>query len=329
MICISGLIWASINISADGKKAATMTLGAGGSFYSWEQVSPGAAFPVGYNFPVFVVKNRMLAMHGQGIWESLDGRKWELAALPPIRSNVYVTQYVHFRGSIFALGQNEGNFQSISFGSRVRRTTDFKTWEILKDSSNLPGRIFYGLVVFKDRIWLLGGYDGRKYYNDVWNSEDGVNWTRVAESSAWSKRTLATTVVYRGRLWIIGGGVIDGQPKINKNEENEIWTSADGLNWELVTGDMPSHSGGSPVVFDDKLWLVGANRDGTFAKSSLVTSDGKSWEEISAPWSPRGGVATWIWDGKLYMTGGKYSVTENGQIRFIYSNDVWAMDKAR
>jgi hypothetical protein len=29
------------------------------------------------------------------------------------------------------------------------------------------------------------------------------------------------------------------------------------------------------------------------------------------------------------MTGGKYSVTENGEIRFIYSNDVWVMTKAK
>jgi len=30
-----------------------------------------------------------------------------------------------------------------------------------------------------------------------------------------------------------------------------------------------------------------------------------------------------VFDGKLEMTGGKYSFPENGQITFIYSNDVW------
>jgi len=34
-----------------------------------------------------------------------------------------------------------------------------------------------------------------------------------------------------------------------------------------------------------------------------------------------------VFDGKLEMTGGKYSFPENGQITFIYSNDVWVMEK--
>jgi len=84
-----------------------------------------------------------------------------------------------------------------------------------------------------------------------------------------------------------------------------------------------------PIVFDGKLWLIGANRDGNFARSSLATEDGVTWKEESAPWSPRGGVAAWIFDNKLYLTGGKYSVTENGNIRFIYINDVWYMARSR
>jgi hypothetical protein len=83
------------------------------------------------------------------------------------------------------------------------------------------------------------------------------------------------------------------------------------------------------VVYDDKLWLVGANRDGGFSRAVLVTNDGVSWKEETAPWSPRGGVATWVFDDKLYMTGGKYSVTEDGQLKFIYSNDVWYMAPSR
>jgi hypothetical protein len=92
-----------------------------------------------------------------------------------------------------------------------------------------------------------------------------------------------------------------------------------------ITDSLPARSGGTPIVFDEKLWLVGANRDGAFGRSSLVTSDGVSWTEEPAPWTPRGAVAVWVMNDTLYMTGGKYSVTENGEIRFIYSNDVWMM----
>jgi hypothetical protein len=90
---------------------------------------------------------------------------------------------------------------------------------------------------------------------------------------------------------------------------------------------MPHAWGTSPAVFDGRLWLVGANRDGNFTRAVLSTDDGTIWKEETAPWSPRGATATWVFDNKLYMTGGKYSVTENGEIKFIYSNDVWYLSK--
>ncbi|MEQ1642968.1 MAG: hypothetical protein ABL959_05945 [Pyrinomonadaceae bacterium] len=48
---------------------------------------------------------------------------------------------------------------------------------------------------------------------------------------------------------------------------------------------------------------------------------------MNAPWSPRGAVAVWVFNNKLYMIGGKSSHTENGEIKFVYSNDVWSMER--
>jgi hypothetical protein len=297
--------------------------------YSWTRMSEGAAFPGSYNFSVFVAQNRMWAFHHEGVWHSADGRTWTKSSLPSIRRNVYVTRYVQFNNAIYALGQNQGNYRNISFGSTIRRTTDFKRWETLAGKSELPNRIFYGLVAFNGKIWLLGGFDGQGYYNDVWNSSDGAHWARVVEHAAWSPRNVDTAAVFKNRIWVIGGGLIDGTPEANKNAGREIWSSADGVNWALATDHMPRTAGGSPIVFEGKLWLVGANRDGSFARASLVTDDGVTWREESAPWSPRGAVAVWVYDDQLFMTGGKYSVTENGNIRFIYSNDVWRMSSSR
>lgn len=69
------------------------------------------------------------------------------------------------------------------------------------------------------------------------------------------------------------------------------------------------------------------HRQPSARRASLVTRDGIRWREEPAPWTPCGGVAAWAHDGKLWMTGGKYSVTDNGETRFIYSNDVWSMEK--
>jgi hypothetical protein len=292
---------------------------------TWQRVTRHAAYPTGYNYPVYVAQGRMWAMHAEGVWSSADGRDWRKEALPSLRRNVYQSQYVMLDGALFALGDNRGNYESMRYRPTIRRTRDFRTWETLSTRSNLPARIFFGAAAFKGKLWLFGGFDGKRYHDDVWRSGDGVTWTRVVANAGWSPRSQPMAVVFRDRVWLVGGGVIDGHPDANPGSAREIWSSPDGVAWARVGSDFPHHSGGAPVVFDGELWLVGANRDGRFGRSSLVSGDGIAWREEPAPWTPRGGVAAWVYDGKLWMTGGKYSVTENGRIRFIYSNDVWKM----
>jgi len=293
--------------------------------YQWSREKDSAAFEGSYNFPVFVVRREMWAFHPRGGWSSRDGRAWVRSELPASGLNTGYQHYVQFRDAVYALGTMTGNYLDLHLTSRIARTRDFKRWEILATESNLPARVFYGAVVFQDMIWLLGGFDGRTYYNDVWNSADGVHWTRVAEHAGWTPRTADMVPVFKNRIWVIGGGVIDGQAEPNPNSKREVWSSADGINWEKSPNRAGDAWGGAPIVYDDQLWLIAANRNSSFAPAFLVTSDGASWREGSAPWSARGAPAVWVFDGKLFMAGGKYSVNENGTQRFIYRNDVWSM----
>jgi|GEM_PF-520280 len=290
----------------------------------WTKVTDSAAFPGAYNFPVFVVRDQMWAFHPKGNWYSVDGRNWIESNLPLSGLISGYQRYIQFNDAVYALGTMTGNYLDMHLTSRIARTADFKHWETIADSSELPARVFYGAVVFKGKIWLMGGYDGKHYYNDVWSSSDGVHWSRIAERTAWSPRTIATTVVFRDKIWIFGGDVIDGQPT-DGQPAREVWTSTDGINWIRETDHMNPMSGGSPVVFDNKLWLVGANRDGAFSRAVLVSDDGLNWKEESAPWTPRGAVAVWTYHNSLYITGGKYSFRQNGEITFVYNNDVWSM----
>jgi hypothetical protein len=296
--------------------------------YTWAKVSDGAAFPGAYNFPVFTMRGQMWAFHHAGNWSSTDGQTWTKSELPVAGLNAGYQKYVQFKDAVYALGTMEGNYTNMRLGSRIARTSDFKRWEVLAETSELPQRVFYGAVVFDNKIWLMGGFDGQRYYNDVWNSADGAHWTRAAATTPWSPRIVGAAVVFKNRIWIIGGGFVDGEPG-GERAGTEVWSSADGINWQLATDKMARLWGASPVVYDGKLWLVGANRDGSFSRAVMVTDDGVTWREEPALWSPRGGAATWVFDNKLYMTGGKYSVTENGEIKFIYSNDVWYMTVSR
>ncbi|MFN2456367.1 MAG: hypothetical protein ABR577_19395 [Pyrinomonadaceae bacterium] len=80
-------------------------------------------------------------------------------------------------------------------------------------------------------------------------------------------------VVFKDRIWMIGGGVIDGTPTDGR-AGTEVWSSADGISWTLASDHMARTWGGSPIIFNSKLWLVGANRDGNFSRAVLVTDDG-------------------------------------------------------
>lgn len=303
---------------------------AGGLSYLWTRVTPGAEFPVGYNYPVFVVDGAMLAIH-EGGWVSRDGSNWTKTALPESGLKPAYQKYVQFKGAIYGLGSMQGNYLDMTLSSKILRTRDLQSWETVAERSNLPPRVWYGAVVFKNEILLVGGWDGERYYNDVWASTDGANWKRRAETTAWSPRTVSTLVVFRDRLWLIGGGVVDGERNSNANSTNEIWSTADGINWELMTerwSKDPVHIGAySAAVFDGKLWLAGANRSNEFGSGVLYSNDGVTWNEMAAPWSPRGGVAVWVVGDTLYLTGGKSSHMENGQIKFVYSNDVWTMKR--
>lgn len=297
--------------------------------YIWRNITAKAEFPQGYNYPVFVLNDGNLLALNQGGWLSKDGKNWTKTGLAESGLNSAYQSYIQFNGAIYALGKLRGNYESFTIETKISRTTDGKSWETVAEKSNLPQRVFYGAFTFDNKIWMIGGYDGKNYHNDIWTSKDGVKWQRVAEKSAWSPRTVGKVVWFKDRLWIFGGGAIDGDRQINPDSHKEVWSSPDGVNWTQVKIKTERRGGGTPIVFDGKLWFVGANRaDGAFDSAVFVSDDAVNWQAHSAPWSPRGAVVVWVFDNKLFMTGGKYSYTEpNGAIKYIYSNDVWALSR--
>ncbi|MEA3245299.1 MAG: hypothetical protein U9Q74_03990 [Gemmatimonadota bacterium] len=296
--------------------------------YAWSVVTDSAAFPGSYNFPVFVVHGEMWALHLEGAWRSTDANRWTRTELPKSGLNSGYQKFVMLGDAVYALGTMTGNYMDLHLTSRIVRTRDLRSWEIVAPESNLPARVFYGALTHRGRVWILGGYDGKAYYNEVWSSPDAIHWTRVLAHAPWSPRNIDGAVVFKDRLWVLGGGVIDGQREPNPNARREVWSSADGVTWIRSPDRNAAAWGGTPVTFDGRLWLVASNRNSTFAPSMMMTEDGAAWHEVSAPWSPRGAPAVWTWNGRLYVAGGKYSVQVNGRQEFIYRNDVWAMSRA-
>lgn len=325
-IGLSLILLTSFSASACGRRSNAGLRNETFADYAWTKLSDHAAFPEGYNFPLFNFRNQLWVLRSEGNWFSADGKNWTKAELPALGLRTGYQQYVQFNNSIYALGTMEGDYLNLKVGSRIMRTSDdLKRWEQVAAQTELPPRVFYGATVFAGKIWLLGGFDGKNYFNDVWSSSDAVKWQRVTEKAPWTARSNPSLGVFKNRIWLMAGGIIDGPAS------SEVWSTADGVSWKLETEKMASRSvfGGSVVVYDEKIWIVGLNRNNEFLSAVMVSSDGVKWTEEPAPWTPRGAVATCVLGDKLFMTGGKYSITEKGQIKFIYSNDVWYLARAR
>ncbi len=284
------------------------------SSYVWTKLLDSADWKKDYNFQMFSIDDTLWTFHPDGTWHSDDGKKWTKSPLPNSIHNLAFLDYVYFKGAIYGLGHFKGNIERFTFKPKIYRTTDFKNWTIISKESNLPNRFFYHPFVFENKIWIIGGEDKSTKYSDIWNSEDGVRWTKQKDNLAFGQRSGSQIVKLKHTLYLL---------------DNDVWSSADGLNWQKVTSEIVKDEqifGYSAQVFENKIWLLGCNRNGQFSSQVLFSTDGKNWETQNAPWLPRGGIAATVYKDKIFMTGGKYGGTPNHP-DFRYDNDVWMLEK--
>lgn len=283
------------------------------SGYLWTLVTPNAAFPKSYNFQIFNIRDTLWVMHHDGGWFSLDGKDWKKSPLTNIIKNNGFLDYVWFKNALYGLGTLTGNIEDYSLTTEIHKTSNMKKWELLADSSNLPKRFFYHPFVFDNKIWIIGGVTEREIFSDIWNSIDGIHWIKKVTGLPFGKRQESQFVFFHNKIFLLN---------------NDVWSSADAIHWakeadHFVPGNI---FGYSAIVFDDKIWLIGCNRNNIFRNEILVSSNGRDWKPQTAPWSPRGGTTSCIFKNKIFMTGGKYGGTPD-KPEFIYSNDVWSLGK--
>jgi len=205
-------------------------------------------------------------------------------------------------------------------GPNWTRVTEKAPWQP-RDSS--------GEVVFKDQLWLFGGWfdSFSSPPRDVWSSADGKTWKLVTKQAPWKHSDLPMTVTFRDKMWIMGGWY-NGRLK-DHSASSEVWSSADGEQWEQVTkeaGWSPRIAAGA-VVFQDRLWILGGTENYYFGTEKSLkndvwsSADGRTWKEetAAAPWPARAYHAAVVHDGKLWVFGGGNYVP-----KYEARNDVWS-----
>ena len=235
-----------------------------------------------------------------------------------------------------------------------------QTWTQIRESDSpevWPARAYFQAVTMRGRMFVLGGQNfelianpdpggppflpNSQFFNDVWSSRNGVDWTQLTAEAPWAGRAGLSAVVFRNEIYVMGGSfnddpaIIGGPP--TRVYFNDVWKSADGANWELMTEEAPwaPRAGGVAVVKGGYLYLVGGE-DGFTCLPGLPcppyyndvwrTRNGADWELVTdeAAWAARPGHQCLVYKNYFVLFGG-FGLSFDPDDPFAPSNpmDVW------
>ena len=168
-----------------------------------------------------------------------------------------------------------------------------------------------------------------QFFNDVWRSDDGVAWTAMTDSAPWEPRAGLSAAVLGDHIYVLGGSQNDDSSIIGAGGParlyfNDVWRSADGATWELMTESAPwePRAGGAVVAVGDYLYLLGGEDgftceplpdcDPPYFNDVWRSADGAAWELVAdaAGWSPRPGHVCKLLSEQIVCFGG-FGLLEN------------------
>jgi Kelch motif len=210
------------------------------------------------------------------------------------------------------------------YSNKLWQSTNGDEWTELSVHAQFSPRLYARGVGFNGQMWLIGGAVLDQIdTNEIWRSSDGLNWSRVTPATAvFSPRDNHRVVVFNDRLWVIGGW--DNLLSVGGTETrlNEVWSSADGVNWT-----QHPNAGFSPrvafdaAVFDGKMWVIGGDSQAEpFLNDVWSTLDGVTWtqETPAAQFSPRRNHSIVAHNGALWVIGGGDATTTD-----VGLDEVW------
>lgn len=316
--------------------------------YQWIKVTDNAPFAPRDGAGALVYKDKMWLLGGWNpgdkthfplicnneVWSSKDGAAWTLE-----KPNTFISKdfnsgtdwegrhtagYVVFNDRMWIVGGdlNQGHHQNDVWAS-----ADGKKWECITDNVTWAPRILHYTLVFKDKIWVMGGQTiaakfahlkvKTHFYDDVWASTDGMTWEKVdVQRPAWPARgMIGGSVVFKDRMWILGGGTYDTPDVPMRKFYNDVWSSRDGVHWELHVEHAPWYPRQyhDVAVFDDKMWVMEGGywdvtkpRQGSPNRNDVwYSDDGINWHELpDTPWKPRHAASVFVHDNALWMVAG-------------------------
>jgi hypothetical protein len=196
------------------------------------------------------------------VWYSGNGMNWSQiqpsAAFSP--RNGHSTTV--FRDRLWLIGGNLGT-ETNNLTSDIWYSDDGISWQQATPAAEFSPRSGHSVFVYRDRLWLVGGWDNTGNLNDVWSSGDGIHWTQATASAEFARGCPANAVVFDDRMWVIQNFyVTDPERPWIMDRSRGIWYSTDGITWTKLMSSpeffREEYSGGPPesIVFNNRLWVL-------------------------------------------------------------------------
>ena len=259
------------------------------------------------------------------VWSSSDGRSWKQVAnqAPWLHSDLSMS--LAFRDRMWLMGGwYNGRLPGHSASNSVWSSADGSEWKQETASAGWSPRVAAAVVAFKDRMWMIGGTenyyfgDERSLKNDVWSSQDGRHWELGAGNAPWAPRAYHQAVVLNDRIYVFGGGNYVPEYKAH----NDVWSSADGVEWRKETEAAPWHERlwFSSVVYRDHMWVIGgwSNNPSVNHGDVWYSKNGRDWTELKSDviWKERHEHSAFVFQDCIWVAGGHAKPL---------SNEVWSL----
>ena len=289
---------------------------------NWVKVTGKAGWKPRDSQGEVVYKNRLWIFGGwfdsysappRDVWSSADGKTWKPVQKTAPWKHSDLSMSVVFKNRMWFMGGwYNGRLKGHSAGNSVWSSTDGVKWALATKTAGWTPRLAAAVVVFKGKMWLLGGTEN--YYfgndksvkNDVWFSEDGKTWKLATADAGWSPRAYHQAAVLNGRIYVFGGG--NYVPKYHAL--NDVWSSADGVKWtrETKAAPWPPRLWFSSVVYRDRIWVLGGWSNNPSRNHGDVWSsrDGKVWKRLKSKviWKARHEHSAYVFQDRIWIVGG-------------------------
>jgi len=226
--------------------------------------------------------------------------------LPSVWGGLISHSSVVFQDKIWVMGGKDKDELSTN---AIWSSSDGANWVKVSTKNVWPARSSHKSVIFDNKIWVMGGISSTdEQLNDVWSSSDGLTWTEVTDAAAWPVRADFASIVFDNKIFVMGGWSATSPQGGEFTHYNDVWSSADGKNWEQFTAEAAwgERAHFSAYTFDSKLFVAGGLASMPQREYSDIYSsaDGKIWSTVGELPEARGAGDIVSANGSLYFIDG-------------------------